>query len=78
MISFFLLPRSPETARFLTEEERAYVIFALKHTGSVSEEESKDNFSWKEVIRAVQSLHIWILSIVFFLSGNIITFLILL
>ncbi|KAF8553825.1 MFS general substrate transporter [Imleria badia] len=72
VISFFLLPRSPETARFLTEEERAYVIFTLKHAGSVSEEESKDSFSWKEVVRAVKSLHIWLLGVVFFLSGAIV------
>ncbi|KAF8122704.1 hypothetical protein EV363DRAFT_1553918 [Boletus edulis] len=30
VISFFLLPRSPETARFLTEKERAYVVSTLE------------------------------------------------
>jgi len=72
LISFFLLPRSPETARFLTEKERAYVISTLKHAGSVSEDDNKDSFSWTEVVRAAKSLHVWFLVIIFFFSGTII------
>ncbi|KAF8553823.1 MFS general substrate transporter [Imleria badia] len=62
---------SPETARFLTEKERAYVISTLKHAGSVSEEEAKDNFSWMEIVRAAKSPHVWLLAILTFLNGNI-------
>lgn len=71
MISFFVLPRSPERARFLTEEEREYVISTLKHAGSVSGDDEEDVFSWTEVARSAKSPHVWLLAIVFFLSGNI-------
>ena len=71
VISFFILPRSPETARFLTEKERAYVISTLKHAGSISEEEDKDNFSWMEIVMAAKSPHVWFLALLTLLSGNV-------
>ncbi|KAG9311746.1 major facilitator superfamily domain-containing protein [Chiua virens] len=70
-ISFFLLPRSPETARFLTEKERAYIVSTLKHVGSVSEDNDKDSFNWTEVVRSAKSPHVLLLCVVFFLSGTI-------
>jgi predicted MFS family arabinose efflux permease len=71
VLSFFLLPRSPETARFLTEKERVYVVCTLKHAGSVSEDDDKDSFSWTEVIEAVKSPHVWLIVTISFLSGAI-------
>ena len=70
MVSFFLLPRSPERARFLTGEERVYVVSILERTGSVSEDESQDKFDWNEVIYAIKSPHVWLLVILEFFSGN--------
>lgn len=70
MVSFFLLPRSPEKARFLTEKEQEYVVSTLKHAGAVSEDDEKDRFSWTEVARSAKSPHVWLLAVVFFLSGN--------
>ena len=70
LISFFLLPRSPETARFLTGKERAYVISTLKHVGSISEDGDKDRFSWTEVARTAKSPHVWLLCVIFFLNGK--------
>ena len=70
MISFFLLPRSPEKARFLTEKEREFVDSVLKHAGSVSENDENDRFSWAEVARCARSPHVCLLAVVFFLSGN--------
>jgi hypothetical protein len=73
VMSFFLLPCSPETAHFLTEKERAYVVSALKDAGSISENDDRDSFSWTEVVRAAKSLHVWLLVVVSFFSGNICT-----
>ncbi|KAI9457922.1 major facilitator superfamily domain-containing protein [Boletus coccyginus] len=70
LISFFFLPRSPETARFLTLEERAYVNSALKHAGSISEDGDMDSFSWKEVARTAKSPHVWFLCVALFLNGT--------
>jgi hypothetical protein len=72
IISFFLLPRSPETAHFLTKKERAYVVSALKDAGSVSENDDNDRFSWTEVVRAAKSLHVWLIAIISFLTGSIV------
>ncbi|KAI9568125.1 major facilitator superfamily domain-containing protein [Boletus coccyginus] len=72
LISFFLLPRSPETARFLTVKERAYVVSTLKHAGSVSEDGENDSFSWTEVVSAAKSLHVLLLCVVLFLSGTVV------
>ncbi|TPX16214.1 uncharacterized protein E0L32_004209 [Thyridium curvatum] len=40
--SFFLLHDFPETAKFLTEEERAFVVFRLKYQGQVTLQQSSD------------------------------------
>ena len=65
------MPRAPEDARFLTKKERDYVIFTLKHAGSVSEDDETDRFSWTEVTKSAKSPHLWLMAVVFFLSGNI-------
>jgi MFS family permease len=70
MISFFFLPRSPETAHFLTDKEREYVISTLKHTGSMSEDDDNDRFSWTEVLKTAKSLHVWLLAVACFLNGT--------
>ncbi|KAG9318159.1 major facilitator superfamily domain-containing protein [Chiua virens] len=70
LAAFFLLPRSPARARFLTEKERAYVISTLKRAGSVSEDGIKDNFRWVEVVRAAKSPHLWMVGVASFLSGT--------
>ena len=71
MISYFLLPRSPDEAHFLTEKERGYVISMLRHAGSVSEDARKDNFNWIEIINSAKSPHVWLLTIISFLGGSI-------
>ena len=69
-ISISLFPCSPEKVGFLTEEERAYLVSALKHTGSLSVDDRKDNFSWREVIQTAQSPHVLLLVSVFFFSSR--------
>ncbi|KAI9568128.1 major facilitator superfamily domain-containing protein [Boletus coccyginus] len=68
VITFFLVPRSPETTRFLTEGERAYVVSTLKHAGAVSDDDSKDSFRWTEIVKAAKSPHVWLLAVVTFFS----------
>ncbi|KAN0085880.1 Major facilitator superfamily domain containing protein [Tylopilus felleus] len=72
VVSFFLLPRSPETAHFLTDKEREYVISTLKCTGSMSEDDDNDRFSWTEVLKTAKSLHVWLLAVACFLNGTIV------
>ncbi|KAI6109499.1 major facilitator superfamily domain-containing protein [Pisolithus sp. B1] len=70
ILSFSVLPRSPETARFLSSEERCYVISKLKSSKAMSDDDRKDVFSWMEVWRAFCSPQVLLLSIVAFLNGT--------
>ncbi|ETS75144.1 hypothetical protein PFICI_13628 [Pestalotiopsis fici W106-1] len=66
-LAFFCLHDFPETAKFLTEEERAFVVFRLKY-GQDKKAESKgqrsvaevDEFQWKYVWQAFRDWQIWI------------------
>ncbi|KAH8681910.1 MFS nicotinic acid transporter Tna1 [Xylariales sp. PMI_506] len=71
--SFFLLYDFPETATFLTEEERAFVVFRLrygqdKQKKAVAGEEANrqmqiaeaDEFRWEYVWQAFRDWHIWL------------------
>ncbi|KAI6005654.1 major facilitator superfamily domain-containing protein [Pisolithus albus] len=69
IFSFFVLPRSPETARFLSLEERCYVVSRLKSSKAISEDERTDDFSWIEVFRAIRSPQVFMLCIVVFFGG---------
>lgn len=53
--SYFLMFDYPETATFLTENERAWVIERLKHQGSRESKcivAQKETFQWKYVVAA--------------------------
>ncbi|KAI0486412.1 major facilitator superfamily domain-containing protein [Xylaria cf. heliscus] len=65
--SFFLLYDFPETATFLTEEERAFVIFRLKYQGQMENKDEgsirvaqADEFEWKYVWAAFKDWQIWV------------------
>jgi len=62
-IAFFTLHDFPETATFLTEEERAFVVYRLKYQGHKSGDEVKvaqdDTFQWKYVKAAFLDWQIW-------------------
>jgi MFS family permease len=67
LIAFFVLHDFPETAKFLTEEERAFVVFRLKYQGQVlAKEEGRlqaaqaEEFSWKYVKQAFFDWQIWV------------------
>ncbi|KAI1369227.1 major facilitator superfamily domain-containing protein [Xylaria arbuscula] len=65
--AFFLLYDFPETASFLTEEERAFVIFRLKYQGHMEgkgEDSARvseaEEFEWKYVWAAFKDWQIWV------------------
>ncbi|KAI5993256.1 major facilitator superfamily domain-containing protein [Pisolithus albus] len=70
IFSFLVLPRSPETARFLTSEERYYVVTKLKSSKAISDDDDKDVFSWIEVWRAIRSPQVLMLCVVVFFGGT--------
>lgn len=68
--AFFLLHDFPETAKFLTEEERAFVVFRLKYQGQSAklgggggggaQVAQADEFQWKYVRQAFLDWQIWV------------------
>ncbi|KAG1739003.1 major facilitator superfamily domain-containing protein [Suillus lakei] len=67
---FFILPNSPDTARFFSTKERNYVMSRLRADGAVAGDDKSDAFSWTEVIRCCQSIHVWLLAPVLFFLGT--------
>lgn len=62
-IAFFVLVDLPDTATFLTPEERAYVIHRKKRdNSSVGEEES---FEWRHVRSALLDWQVWSVSFIY-------------
>lgn len=66
--AFFLLHDFPETAKFLTEEERAFVVYRLKYQGQVDVNDGiqhvqvaqAEEFEWKYVRQAFGDWQIWV------------------
>ena len=64
-IAFFALFDFPETATFLTEEERAFVIYRLKYQGqnhnpNGTQVAQADEFRWQYVKDAFLDWQIWV------------------
>lgn len=64
LAAFFLIYDYPETASFLSRDERAFVIWRLKFQGNKSDETSQriaqaDDFSWKAVRSAFTDWQVW-------------------
>jgi MFS family permease len=63
VIAFFVLYDFPETASFLTPEERAFVVYRLKYQGQQEGEDKvaqADHFEWKFVKDAFLDWQIWL------------------
>lgn len=61
--SYGLLHDFPETASFLTEEERAFVVYRLKYqgqTGGAQRVAQAEEFQWKYVGQAFADWQIWV------------------
>lgn len=63
IIAYFTLFDFPETASFLTEEERAFVVYRLKYQASQEHDgvqvAQDDSFKWKYVKDAFLDWQIW-------------------
>jgi hypothetical protein len=66
VLAYFVLYDFPETATFLTEEERAFVVYRLKYQDFKEEREDgairvaqDDSFQWKYVKAAFLDWQIW-------------------
>lgn len=60
--SFWLLHDFPETAAFLTEDERAFVVYRLRYQGQsagAAQVAQADEFRWKYVGQAFADWQIW-------------------
>lgn len=65
--AFFILYDFPETADFLTEEERAFVVYRLKYQGQITaagddgpQVGEADEFQWAYVWAAFKDWQIWV------------------
>ena len=74
--AFFLIYDFPDTASFLTEDERAYVIHRLKYQGQAkladnpehqvtAQVEQAEEFEWKYVRQAFKDVQIWVNIVVY-------------
>jgi hypothetical protein len=65
--SYFILPRTPETALWLTPEEKTAYVAAMRKDWSGDAEH--EPFAWKYVLQAVKSPFVLLLGIPLFFSG---------
>jgi hypothetical protein len=54
--AYLFMPGSVEGARFLSQQEKDYVLMVLRQDGAISKDDIDDRFSWKEVIEAFKSV----------------------
>ena len=66
--TFFILPRNPATAKFLSEGERESILSALERDREFQEEQ--EDFSWGTCLDALRAPHMWLIFIQFFCSGG--------
>ncbi|KAG6916591.1 hypothetical protein DXG01_006241 [Tephrocybe rancida] len=69
LVSFFLLPRSIETASFLSPSEKERLLARMRHEGALNDK--ADDFSWKEIGRAMASPHVLLVITLVFFAGAI-------
>ncbi|KAF7315002.1 MFS domain-containing protein [Mycena indigotica] len=67
LVSYGFMPASPDHARFLNAEEKAYVKAKLEEDGAINDADS--HFSWGEVIKGFTSIHVLLVGVNFFFSG---------
>ncbi|KAI1384981.1 MFS general substrate transporter [Hypoxylon trugodes] len=72
LIAFFVLYDFPETATFLTEKEREFVVFRLKYQGQIQGEKKTatqvaqaDEFDWRYVLAAFKDWQVWVNLVVY-------------
>ncbi|KXN84146.1 hypothetical protein AN958_00388 [Leucoagaricus sp. SymC.cos] len=68
--SFWMLPSSPATARFLSQWEKDYVMEYLRNSRT-SDSGDDDLFRWHEVGESFKLLHMWLMMVLAFLIRTI-------
>jgi hypothetical protein len=63
----FFLPNYPETAMWLTDEERAW---AVERMGPYAPKGTDSHFNKKDFFNTLKSLEFWLFSITYFLLAN--------
>ncbi len=61
---------TPDTASFLTQDEKEFIDFELRRDGVRAQKSSDDEFSWAEVRKAFRQPHMLIMAIAGFLNGK--------
>jgi len=64
------MPGTPDTAHFLSTEERSHIIFRLKQDGAIAVDEEHDGFGWNDVIKSFKSPHVLLVAAAFFFNGT--------
>ncbi|RSH90376.1 hypothetical protein EHS25_000981 [Saitozyma podzolica] len=67
-LSFFILPRDPQTTRYLSEEERAALLIA--HDVDRQMEEEEQPLTVSAVLSALKAPQMWLIFVQFFCSGT--------
>ena len=71
LCSYFLVPATPNHARFLSSDEKEYVAEQLRIRGAVAGiRDEDDRFSWAEVLKAFKAPQVLFMAITFFPSGT--------
>lgn len=63
---WFFLPDYPETAKWLTDEERAH---AIERMGEYAPKGTDKHFDKQDFINTVKSVEFWLFSIAYFLMA---------
>ena len=58
MLSFFIIQDFPDTARFLTEEERTFVVRRLQADGQI--DAAGEKLKWRYVWKALTDWKTWL------------------
>lgn len=66
-VIFFLLPRSINTCRYLSEEQKSILTRAMAHDGSGDGDQ--EQFSWAAVKDAFKSPQAWLMTLIFYSAG---------
>ena len=71
LCSYFLVPATPNHARFFSSAEKEYVTVQLRIRGAAAGiRDEDDRFSWEEVLKAFKAPQVWFMAITFFPSGT--------
>jgi hypothetical protein len=65
VVAFWGVHDFPETATFLTDDERAFIVYRLKYQGQKEGQQGEhvaqsDEFSWKAVRSAFTDWQVWL------------------